>query len=1007
MTRAPSPPIISDPLTILNARTKNLPGQCYKLAQSSYGLDVALGGSLDIDENRMCVTIPFADGKRRDGVGDLLEVGGIRTERHQLNPVVLYDHAKQVSLPVAKAEDPDTREYTVALDQVNQVATGKAFFYRGKGMQGVGREKEYDHAIFCQQLFDLICQRMVRGGSIGYQVIKALNLPSDYQTGTPSGLHLLSVLMLEFSAVVLPANGDTVRKAFPTVESYDSWVENVRRTLSVKRLCGKPLSRVLVKSLTPLIPEDTKVQVGYEGIKTLRAKYKSMKTMEKKSPRDLGRVDELVDHTGKESDRNKWVVIWYEGDVDQVLPNVYASVNEARVALQREVQGRQKSKAIEAVRADWSLNPSTTEIPWDKRRIWIREDGSERPVTFSELASMVGESETRRLVEMAIRSGSGTWHPSGRKWTSSGDRGYSSLKTIRAKHRRKMFEIEKQDPGDMVWGQDADYWYIVTPDGREGPFRTRQEAERAWEDVRDHYKSLGKAFPEGQARRKASNQEAYDSGFKNGMTDRKLGNQNSYAWQGVEKDPPGTYSYEYSRGYRDGWWNAYKTMPMSKSLTPEEEHQLKVAKDTLKMPDAMAAVMGGPTKEEARRIVIELEAKKRKSMSPSNSIKAIRVRYRNKLIKGYAEVQMKFDMAGVDLDKQNAFLKDMIDGGFGKPLQQGSLGPDDVLTKPMRNATWSMDIDPQKSLDDEGNDAVAGMIGKASAIARKHGVRYMGNVGGKSLGQKSLDKSIRPRGRKAWYVVDDNGYAVETYLQGPDAGKPSPHPDRASAERAAGRLSKIRGWETEVTDQLPPSKSIKGRKAIIDGEDTRTMKLDIMDEGGKTWVIRVRDGKKIAGPFDSSQLAMAEAIKLERGEKSTKGISSYLVMTAKLDTRYKQDKSLRHGRKAAGETVVERERLKDKRTGKLWSPWGMPYGEDLANYERVVDGFEIRRRDGSTFGRFSTKQEAEAEIERTIRKSIRPRNAKGVDTKSLLETYERQAAEIERLRSMLTKITVN
>ncbi len=45
-------------------------------------------------------------------------------------------------------------------------------------------------------------------------------------------------------------------------------------------------------------------------------------------------------------------------------------------------------------------------------------------------------------------------------------------------------------------------------------------------------------------------------------------------------------------------------------LTVPEQHQLKIAKDTLKMPDAIAGIMGGPTKEEAREIIKKLEGKK-------------------------------------------------------------------------------------------------------------------------------------------------------------------------------------------------------------------------------------------------------------------------------------------------------------------------------------------------------------------------------------------------------------
>lgn len=240
----PSPEIQS----ILDSRKcRENPHLCYKLSQGSqYGLDVAFSDALDIDENRMSIVFPFADGSRRDGVGDLLEIGGIRTERHAVNPICLYDHGKTVTLPIGLAEDPETREYTVFLDPIAKTATVKCFFYQGKGIADVDKDKEYDHAVFCSQLFDLMAKRYIRAGSIGYQVIAGRELQPDYDNGIPKGLHLHSVLMLEASAVVLPANGDSVRKM-----------------LCMGNVCGKPISPVLVKSLQPYAPEK-KVMVGYE-----------------------------------------------------------------------------------------------------------------------------------------------------------------------------------------------------------------------------------------------------------------------------------------------------------------------------------------------------------------------------------------------------------------------------------------------------------------------------------------------------------------------------------------------------------------------------------------------------------------------------------------------------------------------------------------------------------------------------------------------------------------------
>ena len=48
-------------------------------------------------------------------------------------------------------------------------------------------------------------------------------------------------------------------------------------------------------------------------------------------------------------------------------------------------------------------------------------------------------------------------------------------------------------------------------------------------------------------------------------------------------------------------------------LSVPEQHQLRIAKDTLKMSDVGARIMGGPTKEEAREIILRLTGKAAKS----------------------------------------------------------------------------------------------------------------------------------------------------------------------------------------------------------------------------------------------------------------------------------------------------------------------------------------------------------------------------------------------------------
>ena len=46
---------------------------------------------------------------------------------------------------------------------------------------------------------------------------------------------------------------------------------------------------------------------------------------------------------------------------------------------------------------------------------------------------------------------------------------------------------------------------------------------------------------------------------------------------------------------------------MKTKLTVPEKHQLKIARDTLKMSDIGASIMGGMTKEEAREIIKKLK----------------------------------------------------------------------------------------------------------------------------------------------------------------------------------------------------------------------------------------------------------------------------------------------------------------------------------------------------------------------------------------------------------------
>lgn len=248
--------------SIIDARDKRSEGMSYKLDDSGlYAMDATMPEVIDMDEGKMSMWIYFADGNRRDGVGDLININGISTERHRKNALVLWDHGKSgVALPIGMGWERDRNgkydpnKYTVHMDPDRRQGKVNAFFYQGKGIPGQDRSKEYDHALFCEQLYHMASVKMLGAGSIGYTIIEGTELPIDYSRGIPKGVHLHRVNMLEASLTVIPANQDTVRKA-----------------LCMGKVCGKPLSPMLVKSLTPYAPMK-KTMLGPEGTDSLGTK---------------------------------------------------------------------------------------------------------------------------------------------------------------------------------------------------------------------------------------------------------------------------------------------------------------------------------------------------------------------------------------------------------------------------------------------------------------------------------------------------------------------------------------------------------------------------------------------------------------------------------------------------------------------------------------------------------------------------------------------------------------
>lgn len=433
---------------------KLMPSAKYSVGQ--FGLDVPFSTSLDIDERQMSVRFPFADGGQRDGVGDLLEVEGIDLSRHKKNPLVLWDHAKTYDKPIALAaeynEDSgqyDIDKYTVEIDPILRTAFVTAYFYRGKGMNGVEKAKDYEHSLFCEQIFDMMAKGLVRAGSIGYQVVDARELPPDYRTGTPKGLHLLKTLMLEASAVVLPANGDTVRKM-----------------LDMPKSCGKPLSPWLIKSLKPYAPERkafmaTGEKANSSGIRVVIKPYRDPEFGKTYGIFDLGGkllIGEFSSWSEAEkgADRAKYIITKTEKSIERIPGGLASGKNPADFDPEQLEIGM-KVELEHSGDADMAR-----EIAMDH----LIEDSD----YYRKLAVMEGKSYANNFLESRddYENPLSDSDVPNAKWKP----GEGAMKELRSKYRKKGF-VEKN-------GQRY-YWFPSADQSGYGPYGTEEEAKKEGE----------------------------------------------------------------------------------------------------------------------------------------------------------------------------------------------------------------------------------------------------------------------------------------------------------------------------------------------------------------------------------------------------------------------------------------------------------------------------------------------------------------------------------------------
>jgi hypothetical protein len=230
------------------------------------GLDVmADEGDIKTDDARMTIEYPFAASHGRDRIGDFLRVDGIRTEKHEGNPMAFTDHGKKLWMPLGLDQDPDGKQYTVRIDVDRGMAFAKTF------VSDICKEN--------LQIYEMYKRGILRSGSIGYRPVEWSDIPPDRAEGLPKGRDLRVVELLETSAVFLPCNQDCSRVMLNEPWAGKSLSDSLRAQAEQWRPRGKPFAdprelRAGLANIEPLV----NVQV-WERKSLPTAKTKGIKDM--------------------------------------------------------------------------------------------------------------------------------------------------------------------------------------------------------------------------------------------------------------------------------------------------------------------------------------------------------------------------------------------------------------------------------------------------------------------------------------------------------------------------------------------------------------------------------------------------------------------------------------------------------------------------------------------------------------------------------------------------------
>jgi len=190
------------------------------------------------DPSKMVVTAVLAS-PLIDTQGDFVDPRGVLTEEHELNPLVLYDHAIEYKLPIAKSVNADGR-YSVRLS--------------GDRLLGDAKFSAKDK--FSAQLFRLVEDDMIRGWSVGFDPVEgaydAIGPVSKSLGRSP--MMFASWKLVEYSLTPRPVNPEalTILVEKGRVGS-EAMHDLIRKSLTPFTITNRPVSLAVPPELANVV----------------------------------------------------------------------------------------------------------------------------------------------------------------------------------------------------------------------------------------------------------------------------------------------------------------------------------------------------------------------------------------------------------------------------------------------------------------------------------------------------------------------------------------------------------------------------------------------------------------------------------------------------------------------------------------------------------------------------------------------------------------------------------